>query len=77
MVRVKNSFIWLHNNGSAHFTFIGNYSSATVDSGIISAVKRLIDKVVQSRRRPLLAKVMIFASGTQFHVYLPWGQLTV
>ena len=37
MVRVKNSFIWLHNNSCAHFTSPSKYSSATasVDSGII------------------------------------------
>ena len=38
MVRVKNSFIWLHNNSCAHFnTSTSKYGSATasVDSGII------------------------------------------
>ena len=67
MVRVKNSFIWLHNNGSAHFTFIGNYSSATVDSGIISTVKRLIDKLCTiTEKAPPRAFSRLKAATTAF-----------
>ena len=35
-----------------------------------SAANRLIGEVVQSINQSL----MIIVSGTQFHIYLPWGQ---